>query len=118
VSSSSSASSVAATDSAGSGGAGGSGTLPSTTLRRPPGRRDLFFGRLGRGGLDLVGLVGRLLVVLARAGPERVLATPGEVRLEVVGADEILHVEERRTFEPDVDEGGLEPGQNPGHLAR
>ena len=49
--------------------------------------------------------------------PPRVLAPAGEVRLEVVGPDEVLDVEERGALEADVDEGGLEPGQDPGHLA-
>ena len=49
--------------------------------------------------------------------PERVLAPAGEVRLEVVGPDEVLDVQERGPLEPDVDERGLQPGQDPRHLA-
>ncbi len=72
---------------------------------RPPGPRRSALG-------------GRLRPVLARpARPERVLAPAREVRLEVVGADEVLDVEERRALQPDVDEGGLQPGKHPGHLA-
>ncbi len=51
------------------------------------------------------------------AGSERVLASARQVRLEVVGPDQILDVEERGALEPDVDEGGLQPRQDPGDLA-
>ena len=97
------------------GGGGGSGAFPATTSSAFSWATATCSSRgLGRGDLALVG---RLLAVLARARAERVLAPAREVGLEVVRADEVLDVEERRALEPDVDEGGLEPGQHPGDLA-
>ena len=63
--------------------------------------------RDGRRGLEVVDLVlggGALLV--------RVLAPAGQVRLEVVGADQILDVEERGALLAHVDERGLEAGEH------
>jgi hypothetical protein len=51
-------------------------------------------------------------VVLLRAPPPA-----GEVCVEVIGTNEILDMEERRAFLPDVDEGGLEPWKDAGHPA-
>ena len=64
--------------------------------------------RLGDDRFGLVlGLAHGGLFVAARE-----LATAGEVLVEVVRADEVLDVEERGALLPDVDEGGLEAGEN------
>jgi hypothetical protein len=69
-------------------------------------------GRRGRVVVDLV--LGRALLVRVVEG---VLAAAGEVRLEVVGADQVLDVEERGALLPDVDERGLEAGEDACDLA-
>ena len=42
---------------------------------------------------------------------------PGQVRLEIVGPDQVLDVEEGCSLEPHVDERGLHPGQYAADLA-
>ena len=44
-------------------------------------------------------------------------AAAGEVRVEIVGPDEVLDVQERRALLADVDEGGLEAGEDAGDFA-
>jgi hypothetical protein len=52
------------------------------------------------------------------AGAKGMLATAGEIRLEVVGADEILDVQEGGTLEADVHEGCLQTRQDARYLAQ
>ena len=69
---------------------------------------------LGGDGLGLVlGLADRGLFVATRE-----LATAGEVLVEVVRTDEVLDMEERGALLTDVDEGGLEAGENARDLSQ
>ncbi len=58
---------------------------------------------------------GWAMTVVARS--KGLFSTAGEVGLEVIGANEIFDMQERRALEADVDECRLQPGEHPSHFA-
>ncbi|MEJ7735233.1 MAG: hypothetical protein WKG00_39365 [Polyangiaceae bacterium] len=100
------------------GGAGGFGHL------QRGGQLDVRLVGRGTGGVGVVAALAALAVRLARrdgraagATPVAWLRLPGEVGLEVRGADEVLDVQERGALQPDVDEGSLHAREHAADLA-
>jgi hypothetical protein len=91
------------------------------TARRGSGRHRRGAGDLGNGLDHRRGWAGLTLFGFGRFFRGAVVFlgafTSGQVRLEIVGTDEIFDVQKCRTFLADVDERSLHSGENPGHLA-
>jgi hypothetical protein len=80
--------------------------MPHRAPARPDGPRR----RLGLAVVDLRRFFHRDVVFFGAF-------TPRQISFEVVRTDEIFDVQKCGAFLPDVDEGRLHSGQNPGHLA-